>query len=142
MISRLQYETPLGKSDHSVLCFEIICEAYKAPPLIKPVLDKGNYPKLNQKLHKIKWTEELEKLKGDVEAQWDFFKGQYNRLEKLYVPRKKVYVNGNLKPKLSMRYDKATLRKFKKKNKIWGRIRKNLATEEEKLEHRLSLIHI
>ena len=45
-------------------------------------------------------------------------------------------MNGNLKPKLSMRYDKKTLRKFKKKNKIWGRIRKNLASEEEKLEHR------
>ena len=49
------------------------------------------------------------------------------------VPRKLTYVNGKLSKKCSVPLDKKTLAKIKKKNKLWGRVNKQLAEDEEKI---------
>ena len=46
-----------------------------------------------------------------------------------------TYINGKLSKKLSIPLDQTTLHKIKQKNRTWGRIRKELADEEEKLQY-------
>ena len=53
-----------------------------------------------------------------------------------FIPRKKIYIDGKLNKKLSVKFDKKTLTLRKKKNRVWSKMRKNLATEEEKLGFR------
>ena len=45
-----------------------------------------------------------------------------------------VYIDGKLFKKFSVPLDRTNLRKLKKKNKLWGKIRGEPAAEEEKLQ--------
>ena len=134
LIDKLEYLEPLGKSDHTVLSFEIICEQESQPPVIKAQYEKGNYLKFEEEMNKINWEAELANFEGDVEGQWKYFRGRYSKIERGCIPRKKVFINGKFSKKLSTKYDQATVKKMKKKKKIWGRIRKNLASEEEQMQ--------
>ena len=134
LINKLEFLAPLGKSDHSVLSFDIVCEEEAPPPVIKAVYEKGDYVRFEQMMNEVNWDEELSKFEGDIEGQWNCFKEKYKKAEKVCIPKKKVYINGKFSNKFSTKFDEATLKKMKKKNKIWGRIRKNLASEEEKLQ--------
>ena len=134
MIENLVYEAPLGKSDHAVLHFTFICQLPSAPPSIKVQYEKGNYTKLNEVLSRVDWISEFSKYPNDVEKQWSFFKDKYEEAEKTYVPRKIVHLNGKIKKKFSIPLDRENLRKIKKKNRLWTKIRKDLASVEEKLQ--------
>ena len=132
-VRNLEQLAPLGKSDHSIIKFET---PFKPPPdtfKIKVCYDKGDYESINKHLSKINWKEEMGKFENDVNGQWEFFKNNLKKIEEEFVPRKKVYLNGKLSRKLSVKFDKQTLAKRKKKNRVWSKMRKNMATEEEKL---------
>ena len=132
-VRNLEQLAPLGKSDHSIIKFET---PFKPPPdtaKIKVCYEKGDYVSINDHLSEINWKEEMGKFENDVNGQWEFFKKSLKKIEEKFVPRKKVYLNGKLSRKLSVKFDKQTLAKRKKKNRVWSNIRKNMATEEEKL---------
>ena len=133
MIENLVYEAPLGKSDHAVLHFTFICQLPSAPPSIKVQYEKGNYTKLNEVLSRVDWISEFSKYPNDVEKQWSYFKDKYEEPEKTYVPRKIVHLNRKVKKKFSIPLDRENLRKIKK-NRLWTKIRKDLASVEEKLQ--------
>ena len=135
MIKDLEYLAPIGRSDHSILKFNIPCEKEITPPKIKVCYEKGNYQRLNENLNKIDWTEKLEKFKDDINKQWEIFTNIFYEEEKKFVPRKVVYVNGVKNKKLSTPLDKKTLSKIKQKNKLWSKSRKNLASLEEELKY-------
>ena len=134
MVKNLQYQAPLGKSDHSVLLFDIICEEEKPPPVVKYVYQKGDYDKFNKIMSEFEWEEELTKHNGNVEEQWKVFRDKYYEAEKICVPQKKVFVNGQQVNRLTIKYDRATVLKMKKKTKLWSRKRRQLASEEESLQ--------
>ena len=135
-ILNLEQLAPLGKSDHSILKFETPFTPPKAKPIIKICYDKGDYKKMDEHFSKIDWVSELAKFPTDVNAQWKYFTGKYIEAEEKFIPRKKVFINGKLSHKLSTRYDRKTLRAMKKKNHLWSKVRKNLATEEENLQYK------
>lgn len=87
-------------------------------------------------LQNIDWEEEFEKYPSDVNKKWEFFKCKFLEAEKECVPRKKVYMKGKFSKKFSIPLDMKNLKKLKKKNKIWNKIRKDLANEEEKLQYK------
>ena len=136
LIDNLEILEPLGNSDHSVISYDIVCEQEPLPPVIKAVYDKGNYVRFDQEMRKIDWITKLNEFDGNVEEQWNFFRAHYNKIEKVCIPRKKVYINGKFSKKFSTKFDSETLKKMKKKNKIWSRIRRNLASEEEQLQYK------
>ena len=135
-IIKLEQLAPLGKSDHSIIKFETPFKPPPNTPKIKICYDKGDYKGLNEHLSKIDWESELGKFPNEVNKQWEFFKSKYIESESKFIPRKKIYINGKLNKKLSIKFDKKTLALRKKKNRIWSKMRKNLATEEEKLGFR------
>ena len=135
-IMNLEQLAPLGKSDHSILKFETPFTPPKAKPIIKICYDKGDYKAMDEHFSKIDWASELDKFPSDVNSQWNYFKDKYLEAEKEFIPRKKVFINGKLSHKLSTRYDRKTLAAMKKKNHLWSKVRKNLATEEENLQYK------
>ena len=132
-VRNLKYLAPLGKSDHAILKFEIPCVPDKSAPKIKVLYEKGNYQAFNDHLNNINWLEEFNKYPNDVNKQWTFFRDKFLEAELKFVPRKKVFINGHLSKKFSRPLDKKSLKLMKKKNHIFSNIRKNIATEEEKL---------
>ena len=115
MVSDLDILAPLGKSDHSIIKFNINCDMDYQKPQIKTLFNKGNYEGLKNKMNSINWEEEFNKYPNDINKQWQFFCNVYSEAEKTYIPRKTVYVHGKMNKKLSTPLDKKTLRKIKKK---------------------------
>ena len=136
MVSNLTQEAPLGKSDHSVICFTVKCVPEKLPPQVKVFYDRGNYKKMNEMFKDAPWREKFQQHPDDVEAQWSIFRSIYTEAETECIPRKLVFINGSLSKKLSIPLDDKTLSKLKKKNRIWSKMRKKLADEEQKLAYR------
>ena len=134
-ITNLEQLAPIGKSDHSIIKFETPFNPPADIPKIRVCYDKGDYKAINDKLSKVDWIKEFKKYPDDVNKQWDFFKECYYAAESEHIPRKKVFINGKLSKKLSVKFDKKTLALRKKKNRIWCKMRKNLATEEEELSY-------
>ena len=97
--------------------------------------DKGNYKKMLEAFEVINWEAELSKHADNIEIQWKFFKEKYHSIEKDCVPRKNVFINGIKSKKLSTPLDSKNLKLIKKKNKIWGKIRKDLASAEQELQY-------
>ena len=135
MITDLDIAAPLGKSDHSTIKFTFKCYMEKEPPILKTMYHKADYTKLSKKLMETDWKCIMSKFPEDVNKQWSTLKQLYSEAEKLYIPKKLVYINGNLSRKFTTPLDRQNLQKLKRKNKIWGRIWKNLASEEEKLHY-------
>ena len=86
-------------------------------------------------LGNIDWEEEMSPHQDDVDKLWEIFTAKYYEAELKCVPRKLVYVNGKKSKNLSTPLDKKTLRKIKKKNRLWSKKRQNIALEEEKLQY-------
>ena len=136
MVTDLQLLSPLGKSDHSVITFKIKCQRDQSTPVLKTYYQKGNYEKMKEMFNNSGWKEKFETIPDDVEAQWKFFRDIYTKAEEECIPKKMVYINGNFSKKFSMPLDSKNLRKIKRKNRIWSKMRKKLASEEEQLEYR------
>ena len=105
------------------------CCTQSAPPKIKVMYNKGDYTKMKDEPTKINWDELFHPHQDDVNAQWDIFRNLYEKLE--MRSQKKVFINGIQSKKHSIPLDSANLRKIKRKNKLWSKIRKDLASEEE-----------
>lgn len=136
MVKDLEYLPPLGRSDHSVIKFNIPCARDIREPKIIVKYEKGNYKEMNEELGQINWEEEFKQYPNDVNRQWTVFSTKFHELEKKYVPRKNVFINGKKSKKLSTALDRKTLRKIKRKNNLWGKIRKKIASEEEELQYK------
>ena len=59
MINKVEQLAPLGKSDHSILKFDIICQVDKKPPKIVKQINRGNYEKMNELFKNIDWEQEM-----------------------------------------------------------------------------------
>ncbi|CAC5386629.1 unnamed protein product [Mytilus coruscus] len=70
MISNLEYQSPLGKSDHCTMKFDFSCYTnIKSKPKIIKLFSRGNYIKIKEELDNIKWSELLQK-ENDINENW------------------------------------------------------------------------
>ena len=73
MVASIEYQSPLGKSDHSVLRFDFKCYTVIQNYTQKKIYyDKADYKAINEALHKIEWENELQDK--SVDYQWTSFK--------------------------------------------------------------------
>ena len=135
LIENIEIMAPLGKSDHAIIKHTLNLHTDPAPPKIKIQYEKGDYEKIKNSLDEVDWGVELNKYPDDIEYQWNFFKNKLKMAEENFIPRKKVFINGKLNQKFSVPLDRANLKKIKRKNRLWGRVRKELASEEQKLQY-------
>ena len=98
MVQDLKINAPLGKSDHSIIQFNFICEDTNEAPQVRTMFHKGNYPKIIEELN-INWEEEFNRYPDDVQRQWDYFKTKYHEAVDKHVPKKTMTVNGRQQKK-------------------------------------------
>ena len=89
MIDDIVYESPLGKSDHSVLIIIFRCYAEIAiHTRLKYYYDQGNYNSMKTKLDHTDWGEILGT--STINHQWLGFKEHIKKIEDEFIPHRLV----------------------------------------------------
>ena len=98
-ISDIEYQSPLGKSDHSVIIFKYHCYAELRDKLCPKLLyDKTDYEGLNKEINDIDWQNWLLEENADINVIWDKFHNKIRELEKQYVPVIRIKNNRKVSP--------------------------------------------
>ena len=89
MISDIEYQSPLGKSDHCVLkfyfnCFTVLRHCNRE----RKLYNKANFEELNNDIRRINWKELLDKEGDnfDINRCWSVFHSKIKELEDKHVP--------------------------------------------------------
>ena len=86
MIDSIEYQTPLGKSDHSVL----VCHTKVKNYIGKTGnFKKADYVKIKKELKTIQWKDYLETK--TVNEQWEIFRIIITKIFDKYVPKGILY---------------------------------------------------
>ncbi|XP_072037662.1 uncharacterized protein [Amphiura filiformis] len=89
MICDVTDSSPLGKSDHVVIHFELICyKDFSSEEFVgRYKYDKGDYKKLNEDLSSVQWEEELTPYSVDV--AWNVFTNLLGTAMERNIPKTK-----------------------------------------------------
>ena len=90
---------------------------------------------MRELLNNIDWEKELKKYTLNVNKKLTFFKKKFYEAEKLCMPPKLVVIKEKFFKKFSIPLDEKKMKKLKT-NKMWTKIRKDLANEAEKLHYK------
>ena len=82
----------------------------------------------------IDWKSEFDKYPNDVNKQWEFFRSKYIEAEKNVSRINWFILTGNYLRNFLFPSTKPIWENLRKKIKLWGKIRRELAAEEEKLQ--------
>ena len=121
MVDSILHESPLGKSDHSVLVIKFICYAELVNiKRMKYYYDRGDYEGMRSKCKSINCDEVLS---GDtIDEQWESLKAIIKMLEDEFIPHRMVGSCNRHKGKIPL--DEASVTKIKKKiytvEKVYG----------------------
>ena len=120
MISTIDYNSPLGKSDHSVL--EFVCQfngvkKTKGKAHIKKCYNKADYISMRKEVDDK--TEEL-KRNCPLEEKWNKFKETILAVEDKYTPKRSYNPLAD-NSKRSTPLEKETVTLIKKKHRLWTR---------------------
>ena len=111
MLDEIIYESPLGKSDHSVLLINYRCYAeINNCKQVRHFYDRGDYTSLVASIDRCDWDEVLGT--GNVNTQWIRFKKYLKKVENELIPHKLVGHVTERKGKIPL--DKSSIRKIKK----------------------------
>ena len=89
-IEKIRYDSPIGKSDHSVLVFDFTLEGYcevEEFEAIKKNYFKGDYVSINKALSEMDWSQLISMY---VYEKWNKFSSRYSELSELYIPNKSL----------------------------------------------------
>ena len=120
LIDQLTYQSPLGKSDHSVLSFKVnIQHDIKSKPRKVFSYDKGNYQRMINDLD-INWENEFETCDNDINQQWEVLKTKIQTSEKQHIPTYQTTGNEYLR-KGKIPLSPEIRREIRKKHRMWQR---------------------
>ena len=118
LIEAINYDVPLGKSDHVVLTWEmLVATSSVRSTQVKFNYHKGDYQQIQNSLQMISWKERWEGK--TVSEMWTDFTKILRELVSLHVPRKK---EGKRKRK---RLSKQIQRKIKERSQAWQKYCQN-----------------
>jgi hypothetical protein len=96
MIGDVDYESPLGKSDHAVISFTIRCQAsVNSSSKTVRCCDMADYNSIRQQLDQTCWGSLLCSEKS-VDCNWELFCTELKDLEEKFIPTKNIKI-GNTK---------------------------------------------
>ena len=138
-ISDVNYDSPLGKSDHSTLVFDFHC--YYDFSMQRGCFNyhKGDYESMRGELDSSSWNEDFVSLAtatNDVEELWLFIKKKLLELRDKYVP----YIKPSAKPKWIEKgcipldaKTREVIREKRKKHRLWMRASNGIDRENGRL---------
>ena len=116
-VEKLQIDSPLGKSDHSLIKITYQYEAENLPTKVMFDYIKGDYEKMRQLLD-VDWIEYLADSMGNIDLLWEKFHTKFKAAERECVPKKTVTIG---KTKQPIALNRKSLSKRKKKYRLWKR---------------------
>ena len=121
----MEHISPLGKSDHGVLVFEVNCYTEtKLYDKISYKYDKGDYQAINEYLT-LDWKNELRNL--DVETQYDILNKHINFAKDKWIPKRRGQPPWKIKGRFPL--DRTCLNRKNRKHRRWQRYRENRTDE-------------
>ncbi len=137
MITEVQYDSPLGKSDHCVLKFEFHCytEIKERTKHVR-YYNKANYEEISRKINNMNWEDLLNT--EDIDEMWGRFKQKIQAMEDAHIPQRTVKIS--MFKKFVVPIDDTTYQKIRRKNTLSRRCtttKKRAATNnaEERREY-------
>ena len=126
IISDLEIKSPVGKSDHSLLTYTVN-SFHKTGKSVKKIIfyDKGDYSKMKECL-KLDWITMMDGL--TLEEMWELFKNKLKDAEEECIPHRTITSTSNQRMQHTMKLDANSLKRVKKKHKLW---KKFVATKSE-----------
>ena len=91
-ISNLEYLSPLGKSDHSVLSFSVKCCSERKAPTLRFTYNNADFISMKNHLSSTDWKKMFKDAADgmQVEDLWQIFKETILDLRKRFVPLKEI----------------------------------------------------
>ncbi|VDI46292.1 Hypothetical predicted protein [Mytilus galloprovincialis] len=127
MISDVEYLSPLGKSDHSVLTFKFNCYIEETnSERIKFYYDKADLDGLRTDLSNIDWYNIMKEK--STNEQWIFFKDKLLELQSKHIPHKKI--GQSRKKNKAVGLNQETLKAIRKKHRCWTRYMETKSSEK------------
>lgn len=122
-LSLLDYQSPLGKSDHCTIFFKIPCKIVVHLKRKQKICYKeANYIEINEELTKTNWKE-IVKPGNTPNENWNQFKCALKKVEDKFIPTKIITIGRNNKH--SFPADQATLEAIRKKHSLSRRAATN-----------------
>jgi hypothetical protein len=115
LITDIRYRSPIGKSDHIVLLFNIECYTDLQGSSAKFVFHKGDYTAIDERLENVSWDAELSRC-SSVKDKWNYFLKETNQVMEKY-PRSRVRPHGKRGKPIWL--NKLTSGGIRRKNKAW-----------------------
>jgi hypothetical protein len=85
MISDIEYQSPLGKSDHCMMKFDYNCYTMaKNKGRVTKLYNRAKFKEFSEELEKIDWENELSD-KNDININWNSFLSTMRRLEDKFI---------------------------------------------------------
>lgn len=121
MITELDYNSPLGKSDHCVLDFKFLCYLNNEKKRkMRFLYDKGDYCKMVEDLN-IDWEVEFQQFGNNPDEMWKFFHEKLKISAEKRIPHRLVSGSPGWRGKFSVPVDSKCLQIKKKKKRCWQR---------------------
>ena len=132
-ISNIEYQSPLGKSDHCIITFDIDCNVLiKSKQKEKRCYHKANYSKMKEEIQDLNWERYLKVDNNDIDDMWKRFHVKLLDLEDKYVPKLKI----KNKKKTEVPIDKETQNAVKEKNRLSRKFIRTKNQEDRKSYNR------
>ena len=94
-VENIEYQSPLGKSDHCVITFDYVCQtSIKSGDKTRKCYKKANFEQIKKELNDIDWPLYLSDLEP-LEESWAKVHSKIIELEDKYVPTIKVKCDKN-----------------------------------------------
>ena len=117
-------EAPLGKSDHALLKVCVNCTVVTRNYTPRRMYDKGDYEQLRRDLD-IDWHDEFTSCGSDIESMWNLFSSRLHQAVEKSIPICRMTTKKkNSRPNKRTPLDDKTIKKIKRKNRLWKQFTK------------------
>ena len=120
-VDEIEYQAPLGKSDHSVLIFNYKVQTIiTTPQRIIYCYNKGNYEAMNRELKDIDWNK-LSTECNSIEELWQETKSKLNKARENHIPKIDTGTKSKWMLKGSIPISSNIRKEIKLKHRMWTR---------------------
>ena len=132
-IEDLEYQSPLGKSDHCVILFSLVCRTLLNENLTpRRRYNRGDYEGIRNELKNLDWEHYLKENQNNIDETWDKFQVKIRQLEEKYIPLTKP-----MKRKNELPLEKEVVDVIKEKNRL---NKKFIETKNEQLRKKYNKV--
>ncbi len=128
MVDNIETQSPLGKSDHTVINFDYKC--YNIQPHStqrKMIFHKGNYDQMRKELATFDW-DSIVKTGDTVNTQWENFSSTLQQAMQYYIPKQSEKMKSQ--KRFLTPLDNNSVRKIKRNHRAWEKFMRTRESED------------